>query len=96
MTGSARNSLIGANVVPDTYPIHGLRVPPMDASSGWFVWTGEYQTADDFFAPLFEEELVAQCPDLAPHLALPPGTRFLLAPGHQDIWHDASLLEIEE
>lgn len=56
------------------WPLHGLRHPPKGDTSGWYLWTGELSDADDFFVP----EVLAE-------LAAPPGTRFLLAPGHRDV-----------
>jgi hypothetical protein len=33
-------------------------------------------------------------PEVAPFLGLPPGFRFLFAPGAVDIWFDESLLKV--
>jgi hypothetical protein len=30
-----------------------------------------------------------------PYLALPPGWRFLLAPGYEDVWYDPTLLDLD-
>lgn len=51
--------------------------------------------APDFFVPLHAEHLMEKVPELGTYLGLPPGSRFLLAPGHEDIWTDAALLDIE-
>jgi hypothetical protein len=29
-----------------------------------------------------------------PYLSLPPGWRFLIAPGHEDVWEDQSLFDM--
>ena len=81
-----------ATLTPGTLPLNGLRHLP-HRSSGWYLWAGEELLQDeDFFAPLHVEHL----PDLAgpvlPYLALPPGYRFLIAPGYEDVWYDAALL----
>lgn len=46
----------------------------------------------DFFQPLRVEHLTHWCPAVIPYLLLPPGYRFQIAPGHEDVWFDASLL----
>jgi hypothetical protein len=76
-------------------PLNGLRHPAAVGTSGWFIWLGEeLGTADDFFAPLHVEHLGALCPEVVPYLALPPGWRFLVAPGYEDVWFDETLLTI--
>jgi hypothetical protein len=56
---------------------------------------GELSDAPDFFVPLHAEHLMEKVPELRTYLGLPPGSRFLLSPGHEDIWTDTSLLDIE-
>ena len=75
------------------WPLHGLRHRPDRLTNGWFIWSGEYSDADDFFVPLHFEHVEDRLPAAAPYLALPPGYRFLIAPGHQDVWFDATLLQ---
>lgn len=75
------------------WPVHALRYPPAQGASGWYVWTGELADADDFFQPWHTSHLIQRCPEIAKLLLLPPGTRFLIAPGHEDIWHDPALLD---
>ncbi len=75
------------------HPINGLRHPPESGTSGWFIWAGEQLSdAPDFFQPLHIHHLDKRCPEVLPYLALPPGWRFLVAPEHEDVWCDASLL----
>lgn len=74
------------------WPVHGLRHSPQGTTTGWYVWTGELSEASDFFAPWHVSHLIRLVPDLEGLLSLPPGTRFLIAPGHEDVWHDPSLL----
>jgi hypothetical protein len=74
------------------WPIHGLRHPPQGDTTGWYIWSGEYSDADDFFQPLHVAHLPEDLPEVLPYLALPPGWRFLIAPGHEDIWWDEKLL----
>ena len=76
-------------------PIHGLRQPAVEDTTGWFVWCGEYSADDDFFQPLCVEHLPEYLPTIIPYLGLPAGWRFLLGPGHEDLWFDADLLEVE-
>ena len=73
-------------------PIHGLRHPPEGDTTGWYIWRGEFSDADDFFLPLHAWHLATELPQVLPFLALPPGWRFLLAPGHEDVWYDEALL----
>jgi hypothetical protein len=75
------------------WPMHGLRHRPSPSTNGWFIWSGEYSDADDFFLPLPIEHVEDRIPAAAPYLALPPGYRFLIAPGHEDVWFDASVFE---
>lgn len=85
--GIARNVLEGAS------PLNGLRHAPDAGTTGWFIWGGEELSDDpDFFVPLHVEHLVDWCPDVLPYLALPPGWRFLIVPGYEDVWFDPDLL----
>src|SRR6266567_6634911 len=64
-------------------------------TSGWYIWAGEQLSDDpDFFVPLHVEHLAMSCPAAIPYLALPPGWRFLVAPGYEDVWPDQSLLQV--
>lgn len=76
------------------WPVHGLRHPPVGGTSGWYVWTGELLADDDFFQPWHASHLLERCPEIVHLMHLPPGTRFLVAPGYEDIWQDPSLLDI--
>jgi hypothetical protein len=83
------------NVRDGLRPLNGLRHPPTGDTTGWFIWAGEeLSDAPDFFRPLHVDHLVDWCPEVIPYLELPPGWRFLLAPGVVDIWLDASLLDL--
>ncbi|MFI7576794.1 hypothetical protein [Micromonospora sp. NPDC049497] len=77
-------------------PLNALRHPIAGRSNGWFVWRGSEIPQDDdhFFDPLYIEHLDTHAPELVPYLALPPGWRVLLAPGHEDVWHDDELMGI--
>ena len=81
-------------VVSGQLPLNGLRHRPVDGTSGWYFWAGELLSdADDFFAPYHLVHLEETRPELLPYLALPPGWRFLIAPGQEDVWFDESLFE---
>lgn len=85
--GFARNTSNGL------IPINGLRHPPEGDSTGWYMWAGDELSEDPaFFEPLHVEHIKERCADVVPYLLLPPGTRFLIAPGQEDVWQDASLL----
>ena len=77
-----------------TFPVNGLRHEPDGAQSGWFIWVGERDVPqeDDAFSPLHGAHLVKLYPAIEAYLALPPGSRFLWAPGYEDTWHDPQLL----
>ena len=85
---------IAENVMEHVYPINGLRVPPEGGTAGWYIWAGEGEpsTDPDFFKPLHVAHLEDWCPEAIPYLGLPPGWRFLLAPGYHDVWFDPRLL----
>ena len=87
MAGVARN--VGSGVIP----LNGLR-HRRGKTSGWFIWAGEeLGEAGDFFAPTHLRHLVDRCPEVLPMLGLGEGWRFLIAPGHEDVWFDSSLLD---
>jgi hypothetical protein len=76
------------------WPLNGLRHPPVGDTSGWYIWAGEtLSEADDVFQPLHVSHLAEGCPGVVRYLGLPPGWRFLIAPGHEDVWFDPTLLE---
>jgi hypothetical protein len=81
---------IARNVFSGLAQVNGLRHKPEGDTSGWYIWAGE-ELSDDpgFFAPLHVEHLAEWCPAVIPYLALPPGWRFLLAPGYEDVWRDS-------
>lgn len=84
---------VARNLRDAGWPLNGLRHAATDGTSGWFIWAGlELSLDDDFFLPLHVEHLASWCPAALPYLGLPPGYRFLLADGHEDVWEDASLL----
>jgi hypothetical protein len=77
-------------------PINGLRHPPAGETNGWYIWCGEhFLGAPDFFSPLHTMHLQERCPEALRILGLPPGYRFLIAQDHEDVWFDASLLDVQ-
>lgn len=75
------------------WPIHGMRIPPTESTSGWYLWTGEMGQEDDFFLPWHTSHLLEVDPSLHRLLEHEPGTRFTIAPGYEDVWHDPWILE---
>lgn len=73
-------------------PLHGLRHKPERRTTGWFIWAGDWSDDPEFFRPLHLYHLADYCPAVLPFLALPPGWRFMVAPGHEDVWSDSGLL----
>jgi hypothetical protein len=85
---------IARNVRQGLQPLNGLRLQPEGDTSGWYIWAGEEWSEDaDFFVPLHIQHLSEWCPAVIPYLQLPPGWRFLIAPGYEDVWYDAELLD---
>ena len=90
---------IAQNVTQGIEPINGMRVNPQGDTNGWYIWAGEEMSNDpNFFMPLHVEHLPQWCqylpqgcPNLMNYLLLPPGWRFLLAPGYEDVWHDPEI-----
>jgi hypothetical protein len=77
--------------------MNGLRHPVHGNMCGWYLWRGEeFDTADDWFAPVCYHHLVVDGDPSVPYLALPAGYRFLIAPGYEDVWYDETLLAIDE
>ena len=77
---------VSADVFLGSLPLNGLRHPPEDGTCGRFLWAGgQLSSAPDFFQPLHVEHLFERYPRVLPYLALPPGWRFLLADGYEDV-----------
>jgi hypothetical protein len=79
----------------DRQPLNGLRHRAVGQSNGWYVWSGDLSDDDDFFRPVHVEHMSELAPASVAYLALPPGWRFQVALGHEDVWYDAELLEAE-
>lgn len=88
------NQVIGLADINDV-PIHGLRHPIENNSTGWYIWTKDYSSDPDFFKPTHIVHLLDIKPQLLKYLGLPPGYRFLIDDkGYEDIWYDETLLLI--
>jgi hypothetical protein len=87
---------ISLNVKNNTEPIHALRHPPSGDTTGWYIWSGEYSDASDFFNPLHLIHLEEWCPIILPYLGLPSGSRILIAEdgNYIDVWEDLTLLDV--
>lgn len=76
-------------------PINGLRHKAENGTCGWYIWCGEdLKQEDDFFKPLHVSHIQDYLPEIQKYLGLPPGYRFLVAEGYEDVWFDAELLSI--
>jgi len=74
-------------------PINGLRHVAENGTCGWYIWCGEDWSDDpDFFKPLHVNHINKYLPQVEPYLALPPGHRFLVADGYEDVWQDSELI----
>ena len=87
---------VGASVNLDKDSINGLRHPSEKGTTGWFIWTGEYSEAKNFFQPICAEHLLQKRPDIIKFLGLDVGFRFLADKnGYEDIWFDENLKFIQ-
>lgn len=76
-------------------PINGLRIS-LKGTCGWFIWAREVALDDpDFYQPLHVEHIAQYLPAVEPYLSLPPGYRFQIADGYEDIWFDSQLLSCQ-
>ena len=90
---SPSDSIIGVAIhTLGNHPIHGLRHKPEGNANGWYIWSGEYSSASDFFSPLHTAHMFEKAPEVMNFLGLPPGCRFLLAENYTDVWFDSALL----
>lgn len=86
---------VARNVRSGLVPLNGLRHRATADTTGWYIWAGEEMSTDrDFFVPLHVRHLPEWCPAAMAYLGLPPGWRFLVAPGFEDVWFDESLLDV--
>jgi hypothetical protein len=87
---------VSLSVKDNQQPIHALRHPKDEHTTGWYIWAGEYSEDEDFFKPLHTVHLDEWCPIIMPYLGLPAGTRVLIAEDgkYVDVWTDPTLLEI--
>ena len=79
-----------------TMPLNGLRYPPQEGGSGWYIWGGEtmLQTAD-FFTAIMVGDVGDYIPNVHPFLDLPPGFRFQTdTKGKLKVWFDGGLLDV--
>ncbi|MBX3288812.1 MAG: hypothetical protein KF855_05640 [Acidobacteria bacterium] len=91
-----KNLKVGASFDLENDPINGLRHPSEEGTTGWFIWTGEYSEAADFFQPLCAEHLLQKRPDIIKYLGLGVGFRFLADKnGYEDVWYDEKLNNID-
>lgn len=85
---------VGRTVGSGLLPLNGLRHPPAEDTTGWYIWAGPDLPGDaTFFRAVHVEHLNDICPEALPYLSLPPGWRFLVAPGQEDVWEDRTLLD---
>ena len=74
-------------------PIYGLRHPLRNGTTGWNIWAGDYSDDPDFFKPIHTKHLNDLYSETLKFLGLPPGWRFLIAEGYEDVWYDSRLLK---
>ena len=65
-----------------------LRHPGDKGTTGWFIWTGDYSEAEDFFKTMCAEHLLQIRPQIIRYLGLDVGYRFLIDNnGYEDVWY---------
>lgn len=85
---------LGKNFNPNIQ-INGFRHPRTATLNGWYIWSGEYSDADDFFQPSHACHLLENASFVIPYLGLPAGNRFLIDhKGYEDIWFEENLLDV--
>jgi hypothetical protein len=89
---AAPNSMlaISKNFDPRSFPIHGLR--DNTATSGWYLWVGDFSVELDFWEVMHCHHLNEVCPLAVRYLALPRGWRFLFDETYEDVWFDQNIL----
>jgi hypothetical protein len=91
-----KNLRVGVSENLTADPIHGLRHPSDKGTTGWFIWTGEYSEANDFFKPMCAEHLLQIRPEIIKYLGLDIGFRFLADNnGYEDVWYDETLKQVD-
>lgn len=70
-------------------PIHGVREPESEGSSGWYIWAGDYSEDPSFFSPVHLVHLYDLVPAVIPYLGLEAGFKFVIdGMGYEDVWKD--------
>jgi len=77
-------------------PLNGMRYPPAEGGSGWYIWGGETMSqAASFFSPIQVRYIGDYIRNVQPLLDLPPGFRFSIAKSSPPkVWFDVSLLDV--
>lgn len=91
---------VGASNNLVTDPINGIRhrndKETTKGTTGWFIWSGEWSDADDFFKPMCAEHLLQIRPQIIRYLGLDAGFRFLAdSKGFEDVWYDEAIKQID-
>lgn len=90
-----KDLMVGVSTEIFSDPINGLRHPSENGTTGWFIWSGEYSSADVFFKPMCAEHLLQKRPQIIKYLGLDVGFRFLADKnGHEDVWFDEAITKI--
>ncbi|MCF6133563.1 immunity protein Imm33 domain-containing protein [Flavobacterium wongokense] len=86
---------VGISTDLNLEPLNGLRHNSEDGTTGWFIWSGEYEEREDFFKPICAEHLIEKKPEVIKYLGLDVGFRFLLGKeNYEDVWFDKKISEI--
>jgi hypothetical protein len=91
-----KNLKVGISTDLNSEPLNGLRHNSENGTTGWFIWSGEYDEREDFFKPICAEHLLEKKPEVIKYLALDVGFRFLIGKeNYEDVWFDKKISEIK-
>ena len=94
IVGSADKAGVSRDTLAGGWPLNGVRLREEGGTCGWYIWSGQVLSEDpSFFVPLHIKHLLDARPEVEAYLGLPPGWRFLIAPGHEDVWFDENALD---
>lgn len=87
-----KHLLLRASVDLTLEPLNGMRYEHDNGTTGWFIWSGEFSEAADFFEPISAEQVLQIRPQMIPYFGLDVGFRFLIDnENYEKVWFDETL-----
>ncbi|MHC5309156.1 immunity protein Imm33 domain-containing protein [Myroides sp. LJL116] len=91
---TSESSIMGLADDLSLTPIYGIRNFKKGNTNGWFIWSGEYSYADDFYKPVCAGHLLDKNTTIINYLGLPEGWGFIIdSNGYEDVWFDSNYLK---